>query len=303
MKRSDEVGASRTWTTKGMGNVATNSIRDSQRRKVYNAERIAFNGGIEERHATPDYRTVAEVQAYVDHVTASGPWKALGFSHLGLFESLPLTVKDGRGSRRGAADAFGNTIRMPRFSRLKWYIMHELAHIATSYIHDFTYDAADDEYGGGWPVHKDPETGRVRFTQKNVAAHGPEFAGIYLYLLRELVGAPAHDKLQAAFEETGVKVDPVEVVADITTIEPVTDTDTQSERCLECGMALSSNRSRFCSDRCRWTHHNRRRRENTEANRQKVCEACGSAFVAKRSDARTCSAACRQKARRRRTTA
>src|SRR5215212_239020 len=291
-----------------MGYVASKSIRDSQRQKLYNAERIAFNGGIEENDAPPDYRTVAEVQACVDHVTASDRWKALGFSHLGVFGRNSLTVKDGRGRRRGAADPFSNTIKMPKWARLRWYIMHELAHIATSYIHDFFYDE-DDEDGGSWPGYPDPKTGIYALTE-NVAHHGPEFAGLYLYLLRELVGAQAHDKLQAAFEETGVKVAPVEPAMDAATIAAVTDTDTGTvatavtdtdTRCLECGMALSPGGSRtFCSDGCRWTYHNRERRRRTAADREKTCEVCSKEFVAKRSDAKTCSARCRQKLRRQR---
>jgi predicted nucleic acid-binding Zn ribbon protein len=223
-----------------------------------------------------------------------------------VFERNPLTVKDGRGRRRGAASSFSNTIKMPKWTRLKWYIMHELAHIATDYLHNFHYDE-DDEDGGGWPGYTDPETGLGTLTQ-NVAHHGPEFAGIYLYLLRELVGAQAHDKLQAAFEETRVKDTPAELAMYAATIAAVTDTDTgpvatavtdTDTRCLECGMALSPGASRtFCSDKCRWTHHNRERHHRSAAGREKTCEVCDKEFTAARSDAKTCSPKCRQKARR-----
>jgi hypothetical protein len=71
-------------------------IRDSQRQKLYDAEDAAFG-----KEKPPEFRTIAECQAYVDRVVGSEAWEALGFSHLGMFDSHPLTVKDGRGRRRG----------------------------------------------------------------------------------------------------------------------------------------------------------------------------------------------------------
>lgn len=56
----------------------------------------------------------------------------------------------------------------------------------------------------------------------------------------------------------------------------------------------------FCSDRCRWTFYNRQRDERNAQAREKVCESCGEPFTATRADAKTCSAACKQKAYRRR---
>ncbi len=68
--------------------------------------------------------------------------------------------------------------------------------------------------------------------------------------------------------------------------------------CVECGMMLSTvgGSHTFCSDRCRWTYHNRLRGARLAARRpEKVCEACGAKFMPPRSDAMTCSPACRQK--------
>ncbi len=50
----------------------------------------------------------------------------------------------------------------------------------------------------------------------------------------------------------------------------------------------------FCSENCKHKH------KPSERPRKKTCEVCGSEFVAKRSDARTCSPACRQKSYRKR---
>jgi hypothetical protein len=56
----------------------------------------------------------------------------------------------------------------------------------------------------------------------------------------------------------------------------------------------------FCSYRCQYTYHNRRRSQRDEHLRQKVCEVCGVEFTATRAHAKTCSPACKQKAYRRR---
>ncbi len=60
------------------------------------------------------------------------------------------------------------------------------------------------------------------------------------------------------------------------------------------------NRHVFCSYRCQYTYHNRRRSQRDEHLRQKVCEVCSEEFTATRAHAKTCSPACKQKAYRRR---
>lgn len=57
---------------------------------------------------------------------------------------------------------------------------------------------------------------------------------------------------------------------------------------------------RCCSSRCDHRRYNRARDEAAAAARRKVCEVCGSEFVATRADAKTCSPKCRQAAYRRR---
>jgi predicted nucleic acid-binding Zn ribbon protein len=68
--------------------------------------------------------------------------------------------------------------------------------------------------------------------------------------------------------------------------------------CVMCGKPLSKgggSRS-FCSDGCRSAYHNRLRGARIAARRgEKECAGCGKKFRPARSDARTCSPACRQK--------
>jgi putative metallohydrolase (TIGR04338 family) len=313
MKRSGEVAASQTSTTKGeTDTVASNGIRirDSQREKVYRSERMVFRGspGVpqpDSSKVTPDYKTVAECQEYVDYVTASDAWRKV----LGIRTEGPVEARDGRGRRRASADSVNDQIKLPKWTRDRWQILHELAHIAT----DYTYNLAHigDEDGPWW------------FYEQTVAPHGPEYAGVYLYLVHEFLGLEVHDKLLSEFENNRVKVHhiveakPEPAVEDIApgeldTESPIAVTDTETltaatdadTRCLECGMHLSPiTPHKFCSDRCRWTYHNRERRHRTADTREKTCEVCSKEFTAARSDAKTCSPKCRQKARRQRTRA
>jgi hypothetical protein len=80
------------------------------------------------------------------------------------------------------------------------------------------------------------------------------------------------------------------------------------EYCAACGRAVYRRARRrrarvvVCCYKCRWSwqRQDQRRRQET---RRRPCPVCGRDFVPPRSDARTCSPACRQKAYRRRVTA
>ncbi len=81
-----------------------------------------------------------------------------------------------------------------------------------------------------------------------------------------------------------------------------------AESCDTCGRLVTfeaTGRDRyrrhvFCSGRCRWTYYNTARNERNARRREKDCEVCGVRFTAQRQDAKTCSAACKQKAYRQR---
>ena len=275
--------------------MAKKGVRDSQRKKLYRAEWKAFFGTekYEEDH-TPhslDFQTVSECQKYVDHVTASDTWKALDIwvEHVG--------VKDGRGRRKAGADSEGDTILLPKWSRVRWVILHELAHIANDYLYNFEVE----------------ENGDISEIYEESAPHGPQYAGVYAYLVRRLLGDKTYRSLLQSFEEYRVKrvppalattteedveEDALVSLGAIPGPDPVTDADTLAEYCLNCGLALMGTRSKFCSDGCRYAYHNRLRHEQGEDGRHKVCVICGAEFTAKRNDAKTCSARCRQRLRR-----
>jgi putative metallohydrolase (TIGR04338 family) len=242
--------------------VASRSIRDSQRKKIYDSEKLVFHP--DTLNPTPEWKSLREVQDFVDHVTASDTWKALGVGN-----EKPISVRDGRGRRSAGANAYLDLIAMPKGTRSRWVALHELAHIAETYRADWV---------GGWPYYENENGERVPIP--TTAPHGPEFAGIYLYLVRSFLSED-HARLTAAFKERRVKVAPVD------------------RRCLQCGMVLVGSRSKFCSEKCRWTHHNLLRTERAEQRRQKICVVCGVEFRARRVDARTCSPRCRKRLSRR----
>jgi hypothetical protein len=80
-------------------------------------------------------------------------------------------------------------------------------------------------------------------------------------------------------------------------------------RCAECGRDIllitdtsykkPPARGVCCSEACRSEHRKRPAREKRRVGLEKVCGECGKQFTASRSDAKTCSPACKQKAYRR----
>jgi hypothetical protein len=129
--------------------------RDSQRSKLYTAEG-AF-------HGAPDFKTVPECQAYVDSVMASrwvrARWKQR------------VTVHDGRG-RSSASGGTSGRLNLPLWSRSRYVILHEMAHVLTPYQY---------------------------------AAHGPEYAGVLLSLVHHILGQETAAKLRVSFKEHRVR--------------------------------------------------------------------------------------------------
>jgi hypothetical protein len=76
------------------------------------------------------------------------------------------------------------------------------------------------------------------------------------------------------------------------------------EKCDTCTregwFCVAAGRPRFCSERCKSAYYNAIRNARSAEAREKTCEACSETFTATRSDQKTCSPACRQKAHRKR---
>lgn len=143
-------------------------MRDSQRSKVYKSENATPM-----RNETP--MSFEETIAFVRKIEKSNYWLDHNFDAI-----RPLEIADGRGTRQAYAE-FWYKISLPKWSRIKLVILHELAHIAIS------------------------RTMSSPTEIKTVAAHGREFCKVYLGLVRHYMGKKAHDELRDSFKAHRVK--------------------------------------------------------------------------------------------------
>ena len=140
--------------------------RDSQRKKVYDSENAAFLDMFKQ-----EFITLEECKAFVDIVTNSKYWlKHKGYKRFYL--------KDGRGTRSAWYCHPKREINLPKWSRNKKAIIHELAHALTHKTH-----------GGGVP------------------SHGRFFCTHYIALMQELLGDDEALKLWQQFDDRGVNFD------------------------------------------------------------------------------------------------
>ncbi len=86
-----------------------------------------------------------------------------------------IFIGDGRGKRNAGGDSRG--IYMPLWSRTEYIVLHEMAHCIAC----------------------------RRYGRYNIAAHGREFAAVYVDLVRYMLGKEAADTLKASFREHRVK--------------------------------------------------------------------------------------------------
>jgi hypothetical protein len=248
--------------------------RDFQRKKVYQAERFAFNLIDGHNSHGPyadedvDFYNLDRCREYVNEVLASEAWLSLGVDL-----DQPPQVESGARALRPSLTLYPQAISLPEHQRRRWIIVHELSHLAVSYLYDRSFN-------------QDRGFFYFRDLLSEVAPHGAEFTGINLYLVRGLFGEHAYEILQRSYKERRVKVLPF------------------VPRCRVCRSELTPERStrRYCSDSCRYVHHTRKRRSAKAPRHRHACQQCGRDFLAARVDAKTCSPKCRQKAYRKRLT-
>jgi len=144
--------------------------RDNQRARLYRAEHEAF--GVPPHSAWPCL-TLPAVRHYVYDVLAAVWFR----DEFGIFPEV--RIKDGRGTRHAysAYDLERHSVlfSFPRWARSTPVLLHEIGHAAS--LH---------RYG-------------------MVAAHGPEFAAVYLRLVQHYLGIGAHTRLNAAFMKHRVR--------------------------------------------------------------------------------------------------
>lgn len=154
----------------GRARAAAKLPRDGQRARLYRAETDAFAA-----HPEPAWRlpSVTAVEAFVRDVLDED-WFRVRF---GTFSRV--TVKDGRGTRHAysAYEPVRRSVALsfPRWARTKPVVLHELGHAASLRRHGV------------------------------IAAHGPEFAAVYLQLVARHLGPAAGVHLRRAFDAHRVR--------------------------------------------------------------------------------------------------
>ena len=146
---------------------ASTKIRDNQRSRVYEAERTAHTRTRGGDIWTQDFPN-DRLQARVDEILAMRAIQSRWGRRI-------VRVELGRGGGR----AYGSThISLGVNARNDWVIVHELAHSLV--------ERRDD-------------------INREVAPHGPEFAGVLLFLTKTVMGKEAHDNLLAEFKRLKVR--------------------------------------------------------------------------------------------------
>lgn len=144
-------------------------MRDSQRSKVYKAEREGL------KSFSKPVPTVEDVKNFTQK-TFNKPYITRRYgrhTHRNGRTLIPA-VADGRGTSN--AYAYGDwKISIPVWGRQEWVILHELAHILTHRKYN----------------------GRIK--------HNWQFCAVYLDLVRGMMGAEAHKALKEAFRKHKVR--------------------------------------------------------------------------------------------------
>lgn len=139
--------------------------RDSQRSKVYKAEHMLMEH-------SQNGMSIEDVREFVDKIMDSN-W--LDGKYPRAYGYGKVIVKDGRG-RRKAGGCFAY-ITMPKWSRSRLVVLHELAHSIT-----------ERQYG-------------CRF----IAPHGREYCSIFISLTRRWMSKDVGRRLKVAFRLCRVK--------------------------------------------------------------------------------------------------
>lgn len=167
-------------------------IRDSQVSKLYRAEREAW------QIFSMPLPTTADIRQYLERQSGRKALQRRYGDAINVTE-WELEIADGRGTRH--ASAFGShRISIPLWARNNWVVLHEWAHIihnrlnVDGRISSTTFDL--------W------RHGSRRQELQGGAAHGWQFAAIYLDLVHFCIGRDAAVALKAAFKKHKVRYRP-----------------------------------------------------------------------------------------------
>jgi hypothetical protein len=157
--------------------------RDSQRKKVYRAECV-LNGFPK---AAARLETIDEIQKWVDKIVNSKSFRKR-FGDRPWDRPEVIVSAGGHGRRRPVAYGtilnFHPCMKFPKWSRMKWIILHELAHICTF---------AKVKVNGEWEL---------------TSSHGWKFCENFLWLVGRFIGVIEREALRISFKKNKVKFKP-----------------------------------------------------------------------------------------------
>jgi len=166
---------------------------DSQRSRLYKAENVAFTALQAQMR---DVSTPELYQRRVDEIMGSRYVARLfprAAGHRVNVEYVP--------QMRGA-NANDKRIRTGKFGLREWYLIHELCHVIVRRQYPTTVKRGDD--GRDYQMHQSVPTG-VSYNLHVIVGHGPEYADVYLRMVRRFLGVAAYDALRAAFKQYRVR--------------------------------------------------------------------------------------------------
>ena len=148
-------------------------MKDSQRKKLYTAERVAFK----DFPGMADVSTPARYERRVRDIMES-KWVADNFANPRYTQELRVEFSP----RMGGANAGAARIRtgLNAHAMQEWYLIHELSHA----LH-----------------HRLPSR-----KQWDMTGHGRQYAEIYLRVVKRFMGVAAYTALRSAFRANKVKV-------------------------------------------------------------------------------------------------
>lgn len=164
--------------------------RDNQRQRLYDAHRKhslwqktewvheggdAASAGMRCRIIEGDEMSLDEIKEWIDGLARKRWWKNR-WPHAPRF----IQLADGRGTRWARGDYVGWKLNIPKWARQPLVVLHEYAHLLT---------CSDESYAS-----------------EDWAAHGPEFAARFLYLIRKAISEDAYREMREIFKKDRVKI-------------------------------------------------------------------------------------------------
>ncbi|MGO4558107.1 hypothetical protein [Mesorhizobium sp. 2RAF21] len=165
-------------------------VRDTQRARLYRAERALET-------LASSLPTVSDVERYLQQQSSRQTLRSRYGNAVDVTD-WKLMVTDGRGCR--SALAYGDyKIAIPLWARKDWVVLHEWAHI----VHERTNVCS---YRYSWAPMS--QHGSRTLELRGGAAHGWQYAAIYLDLVHFCMGKEAADALKASFKIHNVRFRP-----------------------------------------------------------------------------------------------